>query len=58
VVVNDGSGICWTLISESTAGIQFTITGVCPPPTTTTTTQAPTTTTLPPPRTTTEGPIQ
>ena len=59
VVVNDGSGICWTLMSESTAPIQFTITGVCPPPTTTTT--AAPTTTSPPPRpttTTTEGPIQ
>ncbi len=60
VVVNDGSGICWTLMSESTAGIQFNITGVCPPPTTTTT-AAPTTTTTTIGRTTTTttgGPIE
>jgi hypothetical protein len=59
VEVNDGSGICWTLQSEATAGIEFTITGGCS--TTTTTTAAPTTTTTTSGRTTTtttEGPIQ
>ena len=30
VLVNDGSGICWTLQEESTAEIEFTITGICP----------------------------
>jgi hypothetical protein len=30
VLVDDGSGICWTLQEESTAEIEFTITGICP----------------------------
>jgi hypothetical protein len=38
VLVNDGSGICWTLGTLSTLAPQFSIISVCPPPTTTTTT--------------------
>jgi hypothetical protein len=48
VLVDDGSGICWTLGTLSTLAGQYTITGPCPPPTTTTTTTQGTTTTAAP----------
>jgi hypothetical protein len=38
VLVNDGSGLCWTIGELSVTTPQYSITGACPPPTTTTTT--------------------